>query len=157
MKRIDEHGREVVSSKPAALPVGYERPETLQEQIARLVRNEVSEYAANRGDETFEEADDFDVDDDLDVNTPYEMEFDPILGTDVSPDMIQRNEEEYRQRYLDAAGTLDLEDAIEKEKRNRGWKDWLRGGWRSEPPKERRSEATASAEPKSPEEHSTST
>lgn len=74
---IDEKGREVNTAPPAAMPVGFHRPPSLQEQIRKLVRDQMSQYAANRGAETFEEADDFNVgDDDFDPRSPYEENFD---------------------------------------------------------------------------------
>ena len=35
--RLDENGREVLDPTPAEVPLGHERPATLQEQIARLL------------------------------------------------------------------------------------------------------------------------
>lgn len=78
--RLDDQGHEALSSKPLALPIGTQRPPTLAEQVARLVRNERFNAAvAAQGYETFEEADDFDVEDDFDLadpSTPYEQDFD---------------------------------------------------------------------------------
>lgn len=61
-----------------ALPVGTKRPETLAEQVARLVRHsEFARMVNARGLETFEEADDFEVDDDIPLpDTPWEKDFD---------------------------------------------------------------------------------
>lgn len=61
-----------------AVPVGFQRPPTLAEQVARLVvSREMSNAAAQRGLESFEEADDFDIPDDpIDPTTPYEASFD---------------------------------------------------------------------------------
>lgn len=74
---LDEYGREVLDPNPAAMPLGFKRPESLADTIRRLIRHEVSQAAQESGDETFEDADDFDVDDDpADPSTPYEMNFD---------------------------------------------------------------------------------
>jgi len=96
----DKMGREVPDPKPLEIPVGFKRPETLQEQIRRLVHSE--HFQRDReaaGEETFEEADDFDVDDDFDPSTPYETFFDPVLQRDVSPAEFARNAEGYKKRY----------------------------------------------------------
>lgn len=61
---LNERGHEVPDPTPVARPVRWSPPETLVEQIRRFVRNEFSQQAAAGGFETFEEADDFDVDDD---------------------------------------------------------------------------------------------
>lgn len=63
---------EVPDQTPVELPLGYRPPETLQAMIARLVRYE-SDNASKQGNETFEEADDFDCDDEGEINSPYEM------------------------------------------------------------------------------------
>lgn len=70
---------EKVDPRPMSLPIGMERPETLQEKMRRLVRDEVfNSRLAQDGVETFEEADNFDVPDDpIDPTTPYEENFDP--------------------------------------------------------------------------------
>lgn len=100
--RLDEEGREIPDPTPIELPLGMKRPETLAEQVQRLVRNQVSQYAALHGHETFEEAEDFDIEDDLDPSTPYELEFDPVLGKELTPADFQDPEKrEYlREQYL---------------------------------------------------------
>ena len=101
----DEYGREIPDPTPRALPVGLKRPETLAEQIQRMVRTHVSDAAAQTGQETFQEADDFETGDDEDdePSTPYEMEFDPVLGREVSADMIRSNPTQYREAHLAAS------------------------------------------------------
>lgn len=78
--KLDEYGREVLDPTPLDIPIGFERPLTLEQQIQRLMRIEYQKVAQLRdmeGYETPEEADDFDVDDDFDISTPYENEFMP--------------------------------------------------------------------------------
>lgn len=58
---------------PLEVPVGFKRPPTIQEMIAKMVR--VSLEAREAGMETFEEAEDFDVDDDFDPSSPWEEHF----------------------------------------------------------------------------------
>lgn len=72
---------------PMQIPAGFRRPPTLAEQVARLVRSErFMQEARDAGFETFEEAEDFDIDDDpVDPSTPYEPFFDPALGREVTP------------------------------------------------------------------------
>lgn len=76
---LDEHGREMPDPTPIAPPVGYNRQPSLAEQIRAMVRSErLRQEAEAQGFETFEEADDFDVGDDLDPSSPYEEVFDPL-------------------------------------------------------------------------------
>lgn len=65
--------------RPMSVPIGMERPESLQEKLKRLVRDEVLQSKLKDGGvETFEEADDFNISDDpIDPHTPYEEDFDP--------------------------------------------------------------------------------
>lgn len=106
--RLDSLGREIVDPNPIAVPTGFQRPETLEEQIQRLVRTRLSE-AYDDETETFEEADDFDVGDDVEPFTPYETYFDPILGQELTPKEFDERQEYYRQRYEEAASTFPVE------------------------------------------------
>ncbi len=102
---LDDNGHEIPDPNPVALPLGFKRPETLAEQIQRMVRTQVSDAALAGGAETFEDADDFDTgdDDDDEPGTPYELEFDPVLGREISADMIAADPSYYRKAYLTAS------------------------------------------------------
>lgn len=79
--------RETPDPTPVAWPAGVRRPETLAEQIRRMVRLHVSQMAQEQGFESFEEADDFDSDDDDEFRSPYElteMQEEAIMGRDAS-------------------------------------------------------------------------
>lgn len=76
--KYNKQGEELPDPKPVALPVGFVRPPTLAEQIARYMRA-ANQHARLEGRESFEEADDFDIPDDkIDPTTPYEEGFDPL-------------------------------------------------------------------------------
>lgn len=102
-KFLDEKGNEVPDPTPASIPAGFKVPESLQEQIKRLIRTSLSEQADEQGMETFEESEDFDIDDDMfDPSSPYEEVFDPVLNRGITLDEFNKNEAVYRERYLDA-------------------------------------------------------
>lgn len=65
--------REMPDQRPVEWPAGIGRPKTIQEMIQETIRVQMSREAAAGGMETFEEADDFDVDDEEDMSSPYEM------------------------------------------------------------------------------------
>lgn len=115
---LDKNGHEIPDPQPIAIPAGFKRPETLAEQVQRLVRTQVSQLAQARGAETFEESEDFDVDDELDPHTPYETFFDPVLGKDLSPAEFRANEQAIRRKYLDAQreyfNTLDRAETLQR-------------------------------------------
>ncbi len=78
---LDAKGREVPNPKPMVLHPGIPRPATLQEQIQRVMRGELSNQAQQQGMDTFEEANDFNVKDDFDeelLDTHYTKMIDEI-------------------------------------------------------------------------------
>lgn len=76
--KLDPKGRELPSSVPMAPPIGFNRQPSLSDRIREMVKSEkLAQEMANEGKETFEEADDFDVDDEFDPQTPYEEVFEP--------------------------------------------------------------------------------
>ena len=76
-KSFDARGREVSDPTPVEIPVNFRRPETLQEQIRRLIRTEMSAQALNEGKETFDEADDFDIEPD-EPRSKWELDDDQL-------------------------------------------------------------------------------
>lgn len=100
--RLDHNGHEIPDPTPVAIPAGFRRPETLAEQVQRLVRTGLSQLSSEAGAETFEESEDFDIDDDFDPSSPYETFFDPVLGKDITPMEFQANEAHYRNQYVAA-------------------------------------------------------
>lgn len=66
-------GREVLDPTPVEVPLHFRRPPTLQEQIKQFVRGEFSRQAADDGFDTFEEADDFEIDEDPDPISKYRV------------------------------------------------------------------------------------
>lgn len=76
---LDPQGREILDPRPMAPPVGYTRQPTMVDIIRQQIRSHtLAAEAQAQGLESFEEADDFNVDDDFDPTSPYEEIFDPI-------------------------------------------------------------------------------
>lgn len=74
MAKYNEKGEVIPKKTPVSIPVGFQKPESLQSMIARMVRLESKRVeAAGAAAETFEEADDFDVDDEKSIISPYQM------------------------------------------------------------------------------------
>lgn len=79
MAKYDSLGREVPDGRPVQVPHNWQRPLSLQEEIKRFVRVQLSQQAADLEAETFEEADDFDVaDEEPDPLSPYEIPEAPV-------------------------------------------------------------------------------
>jgi len=77
---LDEHGRELPNPTPMSPPLGYKKQPTIAEQMRQMIKM-ASYEAAHAGAETEEEANDFEVGEDMDPHTPYEHDFeiDPAL------------------------------------------------------------------------------
>lgn len=83
---LNVRGHEVPDPTVVEPPIGYIQQPDLMEQMRRMVRNELSRIAELQEMETFEEADDFDIDDDpVDYSSPYEEFFDPQPGRPTGP------------------------------------------------------------------------
>lgn len=80
-------GLEVADPTPMAIPAGMRVPPSLKDQMDELFRiGRLREQAAQ--DETVDEANDFDIDDYFaaeDNLTPWQVEYDPLLGREISP------------------------------------------------------------------------
>lgn len=76
---IGRDGKEYPDPVPTAPPIGYEQPMDLMTMIRTMIKSEELRRAAEeQGFETFDEADDFEVDDDPpDPLTDYERVFEP--------------------------------------------------------------------------------
>lgn len=80
-------GMEIADPKPMAIPAGMRTPPSLREQMDELFRVGRLRDAANQP-ETVDEANDFDIDDYFaaeDNLTPWQVEYDPLLGREISP------------------------------------------------------------------------
>lgn len=73
MANYDRFGREVPDQTPVEMPLGFKRPRPLNEVVQELIRKEFSRQAEAQGQETFDEANDFDVDDDEFPVSPHEL------------------------------------------------------------------------------------
>lgn len=74
MATYNERNEEVLDTTPVEMPIGYERPESLASMIARMINStELQRAAQKQGLETFEESDDFDMDDDGEMVSPYQL------------------------------------------------------------------------------------
>lgn len=84
---IDKQGREHPDPVPTAPPLGYSPPPDLLSMIRNVVQSEqLRQKAEQEGFDTFEEAEDFDLEDDpLDPLTDYEKVFEPPPQPVVSP------------------------------------------------------------------------
>jgi hypothetical protein len=57
----NEQGMELLNPKPVAVPGGLQKPMSLDERIQRAIRGALSHQAVAQGEESFEDANDFDI------------------------------------------------------------------------------------------------
>lgn len=79
---------------PLEWPAHMRRPESLQDMIKRMVRSQLSQAAQDEGYESFEEADDFEID---------EMEPDDFQAYEVK-DMVPEGPKDASAKEIDSKG-----------------------------------------------------
>lgn len=76
LSAYNDNGEELLDSTPMALPVGFKRPIPLSEEIRQMIIRERQTGELDAlGMESFEEADDFEIEDE-DMSSPWEENFD---------------------------------------------------------------------------------
>lgn len=95
--QLNEDGHELLNPVPVNVNIDLEKPLSLKEQIQRLMRNELSLQADLQGHETFEEANDFDVEDEFfdDNMSGFEVLEDevPLTAQEPQPEATADGEE----------------------------------------------------------------
>jgi len=69
--------REHLDPTPLAPPIGWSKPRHIVDDIREMVRSELSRRAQSQGLESFDEAEDFDIDEEYDPTSPWEQMFEP--------------------------------------------------------------------------------
>lgn len=100
-RALNALGQEMPDPTPVAPPIGYKPSKSIEQIVREMVQSEALKYyAESQGADTFEEADDFGMDeeepDEFDTrNAPWEQQFDPLPPGELS----RRRQAEYvRQR-----------------------------------------------------------
>ena len=87
---LDAQGREILDQTPIAITVPFDRPEPLHLRIRRMVERYHQEMKEKDDYESFEDADDFDVEDGVasweDSPSSYEVDFMPSSKLDAKPE-----------------------------------------------------------------------
>lgn len=105
----DEQGRELPDPVPLAPPVGWHAQPSMFETMRAMIRSEaLRELAEAQGDETFEEAQDFEVDDDDFPQSPHEGDFQPL------EDLQERRQNNYRRRFIEEEENASYREWREK-------------------------------------------
>lgn len=81
-KNSDVRHYEAVDPNPHTMALKFQRPPTLAEQIAQYM-GQHNRHLEQLGVETAEEADDFEVDEDGNPESPHELVFDALLNREL--------------------------------------------------------------------------
>lgn len=101
MKKIP--GLEYPDPTPLALPVRWKRPVPLSETIRKMVESENLRRAVeSAGAETFDESNDFDVEDDVELKTVYEVDGEMVFPKEKAIHEARRILAERKQALKDA-------------------------------------------------------
>lgn len=73
MAKYDKDGRQIPDTRPVETPLNFRAPPTINQMIQQMVRTELSKNAQEQGFESFEESEDFDIEDDPDPVSDYEF------------------------------------------------------------------------------------
>lgn len=116
--KYNARGEEILDDTPVEMPLKFRRPPTLQESIKAMVRGELSRNAMASGQESFEEADDFEVEDD-EVLPPSNYEFrdmpiEKIHGSDKGLVLDKEDKE------LHNGGTVNSDRTTKESENGRG-------------------------------------
>lgn len=133
-KKYTEDGLEIMDSTPVAIPVRFRRELSLTEKIRDIIRNEASRAAEAAGFETFDEADDFDCDDEYEPLSPYEQSLDQeIRGNGYDAEILAPFRERTRNQERLAREKEDAErgDTSEREEVETGGERPPRNGSKS--------------------------
>lgn len=124
MAKFNKLGQEVPDSTPLAVPLGSRKPESITEMMRRLIRQDMSRHFEKQGHESFEEANDFEVEDeDAELsNTEYETMADEVPRSAQAPKEAHdedEDEEEKPRRKKKSYARRQAEEEDEEEERPR--------------------------------------
>lgn len=103
----DEQGRELPDPVPLAPPVGWFKQPSMFDQVRQMVRSEhLRMYAEAQGDESFDEANDFDVDEDNFPRSQYEGEY------LTAEEFAERRQAEFREAWLRERERREMENDV---------------------------------------------
>lgn len=115
--RYNERGEELPDPTPVEVPAGMRVPESLEAMIARMVRGKVSELAAREGMETFEEANDFEIEDDDEPLTAHERQDMKLEALAEEKRRLDELEDAFNEEKKQAEVREQVEERREKKRR----------------------------------------
>lgn len=129
--RRDEYGRETPDPVPLAPPIGWFKQPSMFDQVRDMVRGEhLRMYAEAQGDESFEDANDFDVDDDIFPASEHEGDFEPLES------LQAKRQAEFREQFF--------------QERDRRYRERKEREWASDPAKAPEARQAPSLAPEGP-------
>lgn len=118
---LDENGREKMDSRPVShkLKTG-QRQESLADMVKRCIRDAGSGYAEANDMDTWDEADDFGLEEDPEVASPWEVHFDPYYKDEVyAKDIVARRLSKAKIEHEKAKKALDFDSSKSEPKKEK--------------------------------------
>lgn len=101
---------ELPDNTPIELPIGYSHPESLEQVIARMIMaSDFRRQQESEGNESFDEADDFDMEEDGEFKSEHEMSV-------MQEEYIERRERKVERRRASDVVEQKREQEVEKNK-----------------------------------------
>lgn len=114
-KNYDEKGHFIPDDSPVEVPLRFKTQETEAERIARAVSLEFSQQADDKGFETFEDAQDFDVDDEFDIFPQSSFEIQE-MEEEYLPDTPSDKEKTLEEKLIEEADGEKNQEAEQNER-----------------------------------------
>lgn len=110
-------GRELPDPTPVEVPAGWRQPESVESMLARMVRTKVSELAEKEGLETFEEANDFDIEDEDEPLTAHEQQDMKLEALADEKRRLDETEDAFNEEQKQSKIREEVEERREKKRR----------------------------------------
>lgn len=75
LSKLNDKGEEICDPRPMEMPIGFKRPMPLADEIRMMLQKSIQQELEEAGVESFEDADDFELEDE-DMSSPWEEQFD---------------------------------------------------------------------------------
>jgi len=112
---LNEHGQLVPDPVPMAPPIGFKAQPSMVELIRRQVELASAE-AKRAGQESLEEADDFDVGDDPEIASPYELDEESEVPIRVLAARAEQAQMDYLEAKRDAGRRMQADSSVVPQK-----------------------------------------
>ena len=114
LKKAPNWWKDRADPVPVEVPADMKQPETMDDRIKRIIREQISPMAQEMGEESLEESNDYDVEDDFESGVPKTM----YEETEMVPEYIQETPtEEVKKEEVEVKNDTSTEKQTEIDKK----------------------------------------